>query len=344
MPSLVPNRFVARSLLFVLSLAAHAGAQVTVSNGGFEDPAIPPDDLDGGLLVVAPAILPGGWDVTAGSVDVLRRSGAVQFQTPEGSQAVDLTGMGTRGTIRRTLDATGDALFRLSFWIAGNPTCEQGIKRVNFLVENTVFAQLMFNTTGRSPTNMGWSYHEYTFAGLPAPRFLQFQSTTGTNCGLMVDDVRLEECLDVTAEPMSQTRCAGSPALFSVTAEGVAPQYRWRKGTVALTNDANISGVATPTLVLASVSASDAGDYSCQVFNDCGELSSASATLSVAPSPCLGNTNGDQTVDFADITKVLEFWGANYAPGTGPGDSDCDGMVDFVEITLVLSQWANPCP
>lgn len=329
--------------LALLVFAAAAHGQNMIPNGGFEDPSVPAEDVDGGILFIGPTFIPGDWNLSAGSADILRRHNATPYQVPEGSQAIDLTGQGTRGTLRRTLGATGNTIYRLSFWLSGNPTCEQGIKRINFLLENTIFAQLNFNTTGRSPTNMGWTKYEYTFPGLPEPRFVQFQSTTGTNCGAMLDDVRLEKCLEVTANPLSQERCEGAPAIFSVDAAGTAPQYRWRKGTVTLADGGNVSGATTSTLVLASASPSDAGEYSCLVFDECGELFSGSAVLTVAPPSCPGDANGDRIVNFQDITKVLEFWNFNYAPGTGPGDSDCDGSVDFGEITLVLAAFGAAC-
>ncbi|MBL8744848.1 MAG: DUF642 domain-containing protein [Phycisphaerae bacterium] len=344
MPSPIRCRARACVLGFLVGLsAAEARAQNMILNGGFEDPAVPADDADGGLLIVAPAVLPGGWSVSAGSIDVLRRDGATPFVTPEGVQAVDLTGMGSRGVLRRTLDATGEAVYRLSFWIAGNPTCEPGLKRVNFLLENTIFASLAFDTTGRSPTNMGWTSYEYAFAGTDEPRILQFQSTTGTNCGIMLDDVRLEKCLEIVAHPMAQTRCEGTPALFTVGAEGAGAQYRWRRNGSLLSNGGTISGATSPTLMISWVAGSDAGSYSCQVFNDCGELSTHSATLAVVPSGCPGDADGDGGVNFNDITRVLEFWNFNYAPGTGAGDVTCDGVVAFTDITRVLENWGSAC-
>lgn len=327
----------------MLSCGAALGGDLVI-NGGFEDPAVPDDDLDGGLLFTAPTILPGDWSLVAGSVDILRRSGSTPFQTPEGSQAIDLTGMGSRGTIRRTLDATDYAVYRLTFWIAGNPTCEPGVKRVTVTVENTIFASLMFNTTGRTPANMGWTGYEYTFQGVSEPRFLQFQSTTGTNCGIMLDGVALEKCLEVIGQPLNQSRCEGTHAIFSIATTGDSVQYRWRRGGTNLSDGNGVSGAHSPTLVIDPVEAGDAGVYSCQVFNLCGELISANAVLTVVPPACPGDANGDLLVDFSDITRILDFWNANYAPGTGPGDSDCDGLVDFLEITQVLSNWGSACP
>lgn len=62
-----------------------------------------------------------------------------------------------------------------------------------------------------------------------------------------------------------------------------------------------------------------------------------------APPPCLGNVNGDQVVNFADVTAILTNWGASYLPGTGPGDGDGSGVVDFADVTATLQSWNLTC-
>jgi spore coat protein A len=54
---------------------------------------------------------------------------------------------------------------------------------------------------------------------------------------------------------------------------------------------------------------------------------------------CPGDANGDNVVDFNDITAVLANWLNDYTPGTGPGDADANFVVDFNDITAVLSMW-----
>lgn len=63
-----------------------------------------------------------------------------------------------------------------------------------------------------------------------------------------------------------------------------------------------------------------------------------------APVGCLGDANGDQVVNFADVTVVLSNWLASYTPGTGPGDSNGDGEVNFADVTTTLSHWLEACP
>ncbi|HBS29271.1 MAG TPA: hypothetical protein DEB06_07425, partial [Phycisphaerales bacterium] len=61
---------------------------------------------------------------------------------------------------------------------------------------------------------------------------------------------------------------------------------------------------------------------------------------------CVGNADGNNVVDFDDITTILSNW----LEGNGPsspnqdGDANCDGDVDFDDITDVIARWLLPCP
>jgi hypothetical protein len=75
----------------------------------------------------------------------------------------------------------------------------------------------------------------------------------------------------ITIEPVNKTICAGSSVNFSVTATGSALTYKWRKGTVILTNVGNISGATTNTLTINPASISDvASNYNVVVSGSGG--------------------------------------------------------------------------
>lgn len=60
---------------------------------------------------------------------------------------------------------------------------------------------------------------------------------------------------------------------------------------------------------------------------------------------CLGDANGDQTVDFDDLTSVLSSFGTGSSGQSNvPGDANCDGVVDFNDTTAVLSNFLTDCP
>lgn len=55
--------------------------------------------------------------------------------------------------------------------------------------------------------------------------------------------------------------------------------------------------------------------------------------------PCQGDANIDGSINFGDITSVLENWG-----GSGPwGDANRDGTVNSADTTSVLTNWGAPC-
>ncbi len=59
-----------------------------------------------------------------------------------------------------------------------------------------------------------------------------------------------------------------------------------------------------------------------------------------APPDCLGDANGDNVVNFADITAVLSNW----LDFGAAGDVNNDWIVNFLDITIVLANWNTTCP
>jgi alpha-tubulin suppressor-like RCC1 family protein len=95
----------------------------------------------------------------------------------------------------------------------------------------------------------------------------------------------------ITEPPASQTIAVGQTATFTVTAKGTEPlSYQWRKGT------GNIAGATAPTLTLANVQTSDAGNYRVVVSNSVGSVTSAAATLTVLVPPAITTQPVDVTV------------------------------------------------
>jgi hypothetical protein len=79
----------------------------------------------------------------------------------------------------------------------------------------------------------------------------------------------------VVSAPVSVTNCPGTSASFSVSATGTGLSYQWYKGGNALV------GQTGSSLVLANVSAGDAGTYSVVVSGTCGNAITNSANLTV---------------------------------------------------------------
>lgn len=96
----------------------------------------------------------------------------------------------------------------------------------------------------------------------------------------------------IASQPSSVTVTAGQSANFSVTANGSAPlSYQWKKGGSA------ISGATSSTYSISSATTSDAGNYTVEVTNPYGSVTSNSAALTVnaAPAPSGGSTGGSSS-------------------------------------------------
>lgn len=89
----------------------------------------------------------------------------------------------------------------------------------------------------------------------------------------------------ITSQPesLSLPCFATGPAELSVTAEGTALSYAWRKDGAALSDGGRISGATAATLVIDSPSAADAGYYDCQVTSACGSDTTGAAYVDVGP-------------------------------------------------------------
>jgi pectin methylesterase-like acyl-CoA thioesterase len=80
----------------------------------------------------------------------------------------------------------------------------------------------------------------------------------------------------ISVQPANTNVVSGSAASFSVSANGFpAPGYQWKK------NGAPIANATTSTLAFPSAQPSDAANYSVQVTNAAGSISSSSANLIV---------------------------------------------------------------
>jgi alpha-glucosidase (family GH31 glycosyl hydrolase) len=95
----------------------------------------------------------------------------------------------------------------------------------------------------------------------------------------------------IATQPTNQTVNAGQTAQFTVGATGLPLFYQWKAGATGsgtytnLTDGGQISGSATTTLTLTSVTLSNAADYLVIVTNLFGAATSSVATLTVTQAP-----------------------------------------------------------
>ncbi len=99
----------------------------------------------------------------------------------------------------------------------------------------------------------------------------------------------------ITTQPVSQAVVEGASVTLSVVASGSSTlAYQWRKGGVA------INSVTAATVIIAAVSAADAGDYDVVVSSADGSVTSAVATLTVSTAtgaPTIGTQPVAQSVN-----------------------------------------------
>lgn len=79
----------------------------------------------------------------------------------------------------------------------------------------------------------------------------------------------------ITSHPQSATVEMGGTIRLSVTAEGSDLTYQWER------NDVPLTGATSAALTITSASASDAGVYRCAVTSACGNVTSASAAITI---------------------------------------------------------------
>ncbi len=73
------------------------------------------------------------------------------------------------------------------------------------------------------------------------------------------------------------------------------------------------------------------------------QLLSVSMALVPPPAPCLGDANGDNQIDAADLSVLLANFGQ---PAAGPafGDFNGDGQCDGADLSVLLAQFGSTCP
>ena len=157
------------------------------------------------------------------------------------------------------------------------------------------------------------------FVGFWDP-FPSLSSNNVINFGL-VDNVRVESPAAApafTLQPIAQKVKLGTNVIFTATANGLpAPNYQWRF------NGTNIFGATNSTYALGFVAATNTGNYSVNVTNFMGVVTSTNAALSlIAP-------NAAQFTSITTSAGVVQiaFTGDAYWPYT-------------IEVSTNLTSWS----
>ncbi len=141
-----------------------------------------------------------------------------------------------------------------------------------------------------------------TVANVTAADATGYDVVVTNSCNLSTTSIaaqlKTRESVAITAQPKDTSVQTNLTATFSVTATGTSVSYQWQK------NGTNRTGDTLATLTIANVKLADSGSYKCIVKNQCGQLESAVAKLTVtAPPAGAALALSVSTVDFS-CTKV----------------------------------------
>ncbi len=144
--------------------------------------------------------------------------------------------------------------------------------------------------------------------------------------------------LQFNAHPVNQAVFAGQSAFFAVNAIGWGQvTYQWQRNGVQVQNGGPISGANTLQLTINPVSPAHAGEYKAVVVDNCGQIESDPATLTVL---CYADCNGVGGLTIADFgcfqTKFV----------AGDPYADCNGVggLTIADFGCFQTQFVGGCP
>jgi choice-of-anchor C domain-containing protein len=153
-----------------------------------------------------------GWSIIGNSVDLLRTP---RWVAQNANQCVDLVGVSAGGIFQDVPTVPGQE-YRLTFWLAGNPefvgsTGGPFVKTGKLSWNGSTVANLSFDVTGKTNSNLGWTQYTYDLKATGATTRLQFEGTNAGIAGLLLDNV------DLIPIPEPSTVGLLSVALLGVT-------------------------------------------------------------------------------------------------------------------------------
>ena len=166
-----------------LLFSAHSAHAVTIVNGSFEQV-----DLGGASYVTLGAGSSGlpGWTIGGDSVDHI----GSYWQASDGNQSLDMSGSGA-GSISQTLTGlTIGQQYTISFDLAGNPAGGDALKSLEVTIGGKP-SDVVFNTTGQSLSDMGWTTQFVIFVAQATTDTLTFTSLDHNAFGPALDNVAI---------------------------------------------------------------------------------------------------------------------------------------------------------
>jgi choice-of-anchor C domain-containing protein len=173
--------------------ASPAQATTGLANGSFEQPTVRAGTFQ--TFPVGQAI--GAWNVSGGSVDLI---GNGFWQAADRHQSVDLSG-NVAGAVRQTFTTRPGVRYEVIYALAGNPDGAPSVKTGQVIINGSLAQNFTFNTAGHTRQNMGYVTRAVAFRATGVSTTLQFSSTTAGAYGPVLDDVSVEKCGCLSANP-----------------------------------------------------------------------------------------------------------------------------------------------
>ncbi|MPM30376.1 hypothetical protein SDC9_76924 [bioreactor metagenome] len=171
--------------------------------------------------------------------------------------------------------------------IVSNPSsssvCTGG--SVTFTVSATGDAPITYQWQKNSTNIPGATNSSYTIAAVAAGDVGAYRCIVTNAAGAdtsTVANLTLSTAPSITTNPVSATQCAGTNVTFTAAASGTATlTYQWKKdGSV-------IAGATNASYTISSITAGNAGSYTCVVTNSCGSATTTAAVLTVTPATAI---------------------------------------------------------
>jgi len=172
-------------LVVALLGAVPARAQV-LANGNFEDgPAMAPSNPV--LTLSAGSTALTGWTVASGAVAVVTDGYWVPLS---GHRSVALAS-GAPGSIEQAFASSPGAVYRLTFWISGEPFSTPTIKHLRVTAGATA-QDFTFDVTPAWHWDMAWAQHTLDFTATGSTTTLRLASLDASAWGPAVDSAKVE--------------------------------------------------------------------------------------------------------------------------------------------------------
>jgi choice-of-anchor C domain-containing protein len=180
----------ARAFVIALALFAAGSANATLLvNGSFEDGI----DPDGRITLLDNSTDITGWVVLFDSMQYV----GTDWQASDGVRSVHLFG-NAAGGIGQLVTTVDQQRYLVSFDMAGDPAGTPNLKFMDVTVSGVVTPfSFTFNTTGKSPTNMGWQRMSFEFTAAGTDTWLLFRAGNQDGQNAALDNVSV----NVVPEP-----------------------------------------------------------------------------------------------------------------------------------------------